>query len=57
MRSIGCEWMWRLAMEPRRMAHRYLVGNLVFIGHAVSDGLAKRRKSRARKLANRPAEV
>ncbi len=34
LRSLGCEWAWRLAMEPRRMAHRYLIGNAVFIGHA-----------------------
>ncbi len=34
MRSFGCEWMWRLAMEPRRMAYRYLIGNAVFLAHA-----------------------
>lgn len=34
MRSLGCEWVWRLAMEPRRMAHRYLVGNGVFLARA-----------------------
>lgn len=34
IRSIGCEWAWRLAMEPRRLAHRYLVGNAIFIAHA-----------------------
>lgn len=43
MRTIGCEWMWRLAMEPRRMARRYLVGNAVFIARA----MAERRRKRA----------
>ncbi len=40
MRTLGCEWVWRLAMEPRRMAKRYLVGNAVFIGHAVREAYA-----------------
>ena len=34
LRAIGCEWMWRLAKEPRRMARRYLVGNISFVAHA-----------------------
>ena len=34
-RAVGCEWVWRLAMEPRRMWQRYLIGNAVFMGHAV----------------------
>ena len=34
VRTIKCEWMWRLAMEPRRMAKRYLWGNLAFLTHA-----------------------
>jgi exopolysaccharide biosynthesis WecB/TagA/CpsF family protein len=34
MRTIGCEWMWRLALEPRRMAYRYLIGNAIFLGHS-----------------------
>jgi exopolysaccharide biosynthesis WecB/TagA/CpsF family protein len=35
LRRLGCEWMWRLWQEPQRLASRYLVGNFVFIGHAV----------------------
>jgi len=27
----GCEWFWRLAMEPKRMWKRYLVGNSLFL--------------------------
>lgn len=39
IRSVGMEWAWRLACEPRRMARRYLVGNPVFIGRAVVDAV------------------
>jgi exopolysaccharide biosynthesis WecB/TagA/CpsF family protein len=42
MRSIGCEWVWRLAMEPRRMARRYLIGNGVFVAHAVAEAVRVR---------------
>jgi exopolysaccharide biosynthesis WecB/TagA/CpsF family protein len=45
MRSIGCEWMWRLALEPRRMARRYLIGNAVFLGHALREAAARRQPS------------
>lgn len=31
VRRAKMEWMWRLAMEPRRMARRYLVGNATFM--------------------------
>ena len=30
LRSAGLEWVMRLAVEPRRMAKRYLVGNFTF---------------------------
>ncbi len=36
LRRMGCEWVWRLAQEPRRLARRYLIGNLVFVGHALA---------------------
>jgi exopolysaccharide biosynthesis WecB/TagA/CpsF family protein len=47
MRSFGCEWMWRLALEPQRMAHRYLIGNVVFIGHALRERAALRAQALA----------
>jgi N-acetylglucosaminyldiphosphoundecaprenol N-acetyl-beta-D-mannosaminyltransferase len=28
--NIGCEWVYRLCREPRRMWRRYLIGNLEF---------------------------
>ncbi len=31
MREAGLEWIWRLALEPRRLAGRYLLGNLLFL--------------------------
>ncbi|MBT0670094.1 WecB/TagA/CpsF family glycosyltransferase [Novosphingobium profundi] len=34
-RTIGCEWAWRLMMEPRRLAQRYLVGNFTFMARAL----------------------
>lgn len=34
VRKLKSEWMWRLAMEPRRMASRYLAGNFTFLAHA-----------------------
>ncbi|WP_234028762.1 WecB/TagA/CpsF family glycosyltransferase [Pseudoblastomonas halimionae] len=39
VRAIGCEWAWRLAMEPRRLAKRYIVGNGVFMAHAAQHAL------------------
>lgn len=31
VQRIGCEWVYRLVQEPRRMWKRYLVGNSAFI--------------------------
>jgi N-acetylglucosaminyldiphosphoundecaprenol N-acetyl-beta-D-mannosaminyltransferase len=31
MQRSGIEWLFRLANEPRRLAHRYLVDNTIFI--------------------------
>jgi exopolysaccharide biosynthesis WecB/TagA/CpsF family protein len=30
-RKCGIEWLWRLLMEPRRLARRYVVGNVVYL--------------------------
>ena len=35
MRRAGIEWLYRLAKEPRRLSHRYVVGNPVFLMRAV----------------------
>jgi N-acetylglucosaminyldiphosphoundecaprenol N-acetyl-beta-D-mannosaminyltransferase len=34
VQSIGMEWLWRLAQEPRRLAHRYLVRDRRFVAIA-----------------------
>ena len=31
MRACGLEWVWRLALEPRRLWRRYLLGNCRFV--------------------------
>lgn len=31
LRRAGLEWVFRLALEPRRLARRYLIGNPVFV--------------------------
>ena len=31
LQKAGCEWLWRLCMEPRRLWRRYLFGNAIFI--------------------------
>jgi N-acetylglucosaminyldiphosphoundecaprenol N-acetyl-beta-D-mannosaminyltransferase len=31
MRLSGFEWLYRLIREPRRLTHRYLVDNAIFV--------------------------
>ena len=42
VRKARLEWIWRLAMEPRRMARRYIVGNSVFMAREGARALACR---------------
>jgi N-acetylglucosaminyldiphosphoundecaprenol N-acetyl-beta-D-mannosaminyltransferase len=35
MIRAGLEWLWRLILEPRRLARRYLVGNPEFVARLV----------------------
>jgi alpha-1,3-mannosyltransferase len=37
IRSLRCEWVYRLLQEPRRLAHRYLVGNFLLLGRVLAD--------------------
>lgn len=32
MRRGGLEWLWRIGLEPRRLARRYLVEDMAFLG-------------------------
>ncbi len=51
IRKCRMEWVWRLAMEPRRMAGRYLAGNVEFLARAawravaVDQGAALQRRA------------
>lgn len=42
LQSMGMEWAWRLAMEPRRMWKRYLVGNSEYLWLAAGAVLRRR---------------
>ncbi|MGB3805886.1 MAG: WecB/TagA/CpsF family glycosyltransferase [Erythrobacter sp.] len=42
VRACKSEWMWRLAMEPRRMAKRYIQGNATFLAHAAMIAAGER---------------
>jgi N-acetylglucosaminyldiphosphoundecaprenol N-acetyl-beta-D-mannosaminyltransferase len=37
MQRSGLEWLFRLLTEPRRLAHRYLVYNSIFVARAVQQ--------------------
>lgn len=43
MRRAGLEWMHRLVQEPRRLAGRYLIGNVRFALRIVGEKLRRRR--------------
>jgi exopolysaccharide biosynthesis WecB/TagA/CpsF family protein len=40
MRAAGLEWCFRLAMEPRRLFRRYVLGNPLFLARALGFTLA-----------------
>lgn len=39
MIKLGFEWFYRLVKEPKRMWRRYLIGNIVFVGHVIKEKL------------------
>ena len=43
MRQVGLEWVFRLALEPRRLFHRYVIGNPLFLMRALRLASASRR--------------
>ena len=45
MQQAGLEWLFRLRTEPRRFAHRYLLDNLLFIGHMLQQATGLRKYS------------
>lgn len=50
MRGIGLEWLFRLALEPRRLFKRYVIGNPVFIARALALAAGTARPSRGAAL-------
>jgi exopolysaccharide biosynthesis WecB/TagA/CpsF family protein len=54
LRQLGLEWIWRLAIEPRRMFKRYIFGNPAFILRSlksrISDLLTIKREYAVRRL-------
>ena len=45
MQHAGLEWLFRLLTEPRRLAHRYLIDNSLFIGHMLRQATGLRKYS------------
>lgn len=54
VRKAKCEWVWRLALEPRRLAKRYLLGNVSFLTRAARHAVGK---FTAQAVANRILDV
>ena len=50
-RAVGCEWLWRLMLEPRRLFKRYVLGNPEFLVRAAFDALRFRRIAERLSLA------
>ncbi len=42
MRQTGIEWVWRFLCEPKRLAGRYITGNIMFLKHAIGHALNTR---------------
>jgi N-acetylglucosaminyldiphosphoundecaprenol N-acetyl-beta-D-mannosaminyltransferase len=42
LRHVGLEWLFRLAVEPRRLWKRYAVGNAVFVKLLLRDAVHQR---------------
>ncbi|MBA3838776.1 MAG: WecB/TagA/CpsF family glycosyltransferase [Thermoleophilaceae bacterium] len=40
LNRLGCEWVYRLAQEPRRLWRRYIVGNPLFLARVARERLA-----------------
>ena len=43
MQRSGLEWLFRLAVEPRRLWRRYLVNNPLFVGRLLLQATGLRR--------------
>ena len=57
VRKARMEWLWRLAQEPRRLASRYLLGNLAFLAREGAGALRDSRDAQPQALAKRVLDV
>jgi N-acetylglucosaminyldiphosphoundecaprenol N-acetyl-beta-D-mannosaminyltransferase len=46
LRRFGLEWLWRLLMEPRRLARRYLLESWSFVPAVVADLVTRGERGR-----------
>jgi len=46
LRASGCEWIWRLMQEPRRLFARYIFGNPRFLLTAILNAWSQRSSTR-----------
>jgi N-acetylglucosaminyldiphosphoundecaprenol N-acetyl-beta-D-mannosaminyltransferase len=53
LRHVGLEWLFRLAVEPKRLWRRYLVGNSTFLWLLVRQQLAGAAPPRGRRRLSR----
>jgi N-acetylglucosaminyldiphosphoundecaprenol N-acetyl-beta-D-mannosaminyltransferase len=47
IRELGMEWFFRFVQEPRRMFHRYFVGNFTFLYRVIGERFRMRSNERA----------
>ena len=57
VRKAKCEWVWRLALEPRRLAKRYLEGNVRFLARAAKQTAGTLTTASAASVASRILDV
>ena len=42
MNRLGLEWLYRLVLEPKRLWHRYIVGNPAFLWRVLRERWSSR---------------
>lgn len=42
VQNVGMEWLWRLSQEPTRLARRYLLEDLPFVGRLMGAAIVER---------------
>lgn len=57
LRRLGMEWIWRLAVEPKRMFSRYVIGNPVFVGRSFLSTFKKQFPSIFDNFAKRSLDI